>query len=317
LGRTAGGYSTGAGRIGGARYFSHGPATQAQVVTNVSQAVRAFCLNGQKALYDGVDARSGKPRYKAVSPLQEQALTTLDGVPPASPGSYIDFAINPTITALTPLRVVTGFRGAPASLHTAGLLDALSSDFSRALAELAAILADLRRLAELGDLPISYRAAAAPALRVHFPGCDAAAVDALAVELGLRRGVVGQDPDFDAFAGAELALLFPFAPSAAGSERGALQHARPPPWPADEPDPILFSDEESTRSECGFEVDAVEVAALPWAESSPSGYESVHSSELESSARVPERHSRATPLEYQGFEGIYRFMEMCDASARK
>jgi len=280
--------------------------------------VRAFCLTGQKALYDGVDARSGQPRYKAVSPLQERALAQLDSLPRASPGSYIDFAVNPTITALTPLHAVAGFRRAPTSLHTAGLLDALGADFSRALAELAAILADLQRLAALGDLPLTYRGGpAAPALRVHFPGCDAAAVDALAAELGLCRGVVAQDPDFDVFAGARVALLFPFAPSAAPSERGGGAWERAPPWMPDEPDPILFSDGESVRSECGFERDAVDVRAPLRSPTELTGFESVRSSELESEARVPERYSSATPLEYQGFEGIYRFIEMCDASARK
>jgi len=333
LGRTAGGYSTGTGRIGGARYFSHSPASQAQVISNVSQAVRAFCLNGQKAMYDGVDARSGKPRYKAVSALQEDALTKMDGVPKASPGSYIDFAVNPTITALTPLRAITGFNSklAPVdTLHTDGLLDILAIDFSRALTELAAILADLKRLAALGDLPITYRTGPSPRLRVHFPGCDADTVDALASELGLQRGAVGQDADFDAFAGTDIALLFPFAPSKTASECAFLAAPDLRPrlvnraadallfWPAasdGDPDPVLFSDGDSARSLCGFERDAVDLAA--GYDTPLSGYETVHSSEVDSSARVLERQRTATPLEYQGIEGIYRFMEMCDASARK
>src|SRR5271170_394506 len=70
--RSAGGYGTGAGRVGGVRYFSHSPAAPAEVVNNVSQAVRAFWLSGQKAHYDGINPRSGEKRYKAVSELQHK-----------------------------------------------------------------------------------------------------------------------------------------------------------------------------------------------------------------------------------------------------
>ncbi|KAJ5546778.1 hypothetical protein N7494_004363 [Penicillium frequentans] len=59
LGRTAGGYAIGAGRFGGARYFSHGAAAPAQVIQNVSQGVRAFFLSGQKIRFDGIDPPYG------------------------------------------------------------------------------------------------------------------------------------------------------------------------------------------------------------------------------------------------------------------
>ena len=331
LGRTAGGYGTGSGRIGGARYFSHTPAVPAQVISNVSQAVRAFCLSGQKALYDGTDPKTGSKRYKAVSAMQEKVMRTMDSVPKPSPGSFVDFNVNPTITALTPLNAVAGFSSSRShprpmeTLNTDGLLDVLSVDFSRALKELAAILNDLKRLSSLGDLPITYQSSC---LRVHFPGCDADTVENLAVELGLQRGVIGQDDDFDAFAGTEIELLFPFASSKTVSEiefydkpvgnRYQFDH-----WLSG-PDPLLFSEpserEDSTRSDDGFGRDFIEVKAdaNPWLESSPSGYESVHSSELDDSGRVHERESsKHTPLEYQGIEGIYRFMEFCDEVARK
>lgn len=301
----------------------------------MSQAVRAFCLNGQRALYDGVDPKTGKTRFKAVSALQEEAMTKMDAVPKASPGSYIDFNVNPTITALTPLNAVTGFKGTRSyakhvdTLNTEGLLDVLSIDFSRALKELAVILNDLKRLSDVGDLPITYQNSC---LRVHFPGCDAETVEKLALELDLQRGVIGQDADFDAFAGTEIALLFPFAPSKTTSEcsfyqkpvqRRQVNRELLDPYWMREPDPILFSEhgdspeEYSTRSDAGFEHDMVEVAANPWAEGSPSGYESLHSSELSSAGRVAGKQSHATPLEYQGIEGIYRFMELCEASERK
>lgn len=262
-------------------------------------------------------------------------MRTIDSVPKPSPGSFIDFNVNPTITALTPLNAVTGFSTSRShlqpreTLNTEGLLDVLSIDFSRALKDLATILNDLKRLSSLGDLPITYQSSC---LRVHFPGCDTETVEKLAIELGLQRGVIGQDDDFDAFAGTEIALLFPFAPSKPVSEtefydrpvtgqQGIRYHFDH--W-LREPDPLLFSEPsekgDSAQSDDGLGQDFIELKAEanPWRESSPSGYESLHSSELDDSGRVYERESsKHTPLEYQGIEGIYRFMEFCDEVARK
>lgn len=143
LGRTAGGYTLGSGRIGGARHFSHGPASQAQVVQNVSQAVRAFFISGQKAQFDGVSPTTGEKRYKAVTVLQDETGRKIRSIPQITPGSWIDFPINPTITALTPLAGLTGFSSDSAEsvdhLNTDGLINILSVDFSRALKDLSTL----------------------------------------------------------------------------------------------------------------------------------------------------------------------------------
>lgn len=320
LGRTAGGYTTGSGRIGGQRFFSHGPASQAQVVQNVSQAVRAFFISGQKAQFDGV-APNGEKRFKAVSALQEETGRKMRSVPKATPGSWIEFQINPTITALTSLDSVVGFSVSDAvaqnnHLNTEGLLDILSVDFSRALKDLAAVLNDLKRLSALGDIPVTYEGSH---LRVHFPGCDAATVERLCEELNMQRGTVIQDEAFDAFAGTEIALLFPFAPSSKGSltdESDAAELFVPAkPRMASNRHVIALEDmlstthspAYSTQSDTGFE-DVLYEDANPWL-SSPSGYQSVHSG----SAYESDKHS---PLEYQGFEGIYRFIEELDSARR-
>lgn len=196
-------------------------------------------------------------------------------------------------------------------LNTDGLLNVLSVDFSRALKELAAVLNDLKWLSALGDLPITYQESN---LRIHFPGCDSETVEALCSELNVQRGVVVQDEDFDAYTGTEIALLFPFAPSSAASEVSELYEAPLPhkkktddiDWRA----MLSQSDKHeaySTQSESGFEDLAED--ENPWV-SSPSGYESVGRSSGESKV---EAHS---PLEYQGFEGIYRFIEQCDSVRR-
>jgi len=326
LGRTAGGYGLGGGRVGGARYFSHTPAAPAQVINNVNQAIRAFLIGGKKAQFDGVDARTGEKRYKTVSVLQDQVNRTVASLPRTSPGSFIDFKVNPTITALTPLAAVAGFSFTSqqaATLCSDGLLDVLSVDFSRALKDLSIVLNDLKRLSKLGDLPITYRSAA---LRVHFPGCDAETVEKLCDELGIQRGVVGQDEEFDAFAGTEIALLFPFAPTKTVSEcsfyakpvteRERIQwHTMLSPETVSLTSSGYTSPAYSTRSDAGLDFEELEFDN-PWL-SSPSGYESFHTSEVEDSPPRYEDSSHHTPLEYQGIEGIYRFIEQCDAAARR
>jgi hypothetical protein len=336
IGRTAGGYGLGSGRVGGARYFSHTPAAQAQVIQNVNQAIRAFLIGGKSAQYDGVSPRTGEKRYKTVTVLQDKATKKMSAVPKATPGSFIDFSVNPTITALTPLSAVVGFAHSERkteTLNTEGLLDILSIDFSRALKELAVILNDLKRLSSLGDLPITYQNSC---LRIHFPGCDLDTVERLMIELGIQRGIVGQDKDFDIYNGTEIALLFPFAPSQSPSEcsfyEKSVSHRRFNPeklwWDTTDivpeaPDsPILGNlptPDFSTMSDSGLEFDDL-ADDSPWL-SSPSGYESFRSSERDELGSSPRKSSQEdsqhTPLEYQGIEGIYRFIQQCDDAARR
>lgn len=299
--RTAGGYSLG----GGARYFSHAPAAPAQVVQNVSQAMRAFLLGGQKLRYDGINAR-GAAQYRAVSNLENEAMNQLANIPRSAPGAFIDFQLSPTVTALSPLAAaitqasgISGFKTettvAGTNLNTEGFLDVLSSDFGRALKDLTAIYADLRRLSILGDLPIKMENS--NTLRVCFPGVDAETVNTLLDDIGIERGIVGQDPDLDIAIGAPVALRFPFAPdgektltSPGGSARSLTSH---------ELDEISLLDDDSLIQEAF----AHEIVENPWL-SEPEGYESL--SPPTTSSR--ERGS----AEFEGLEGIYRFIEECD-----
>jgi hypothetical protein len=309
LGRTAGGYAYGSGRAGGARYFSHGPAAPSQVINNVSQAIRAFMISGEKAQFAGINPHTGEKRYKTVTALQDQVNRTVHRLPKATPGSSIAFDINPTVTALTPLRAIKGFASfvhEKETLNQDGLLDILSVDFSRAVKELAAVLKDLQRLSGLGDLPISYETSI---LKVHFPGCDAQTVEMICDELGVQRGVVHQDEDFDAFVGTEIALLFPFAPTRTPSEcsfyeKPVTGRQQPIDWRNMISPSITDPDGYSTHSEDGLDFE--DLGENPWL-SSPSGYESLHGSDMEESMDLH------TPLEYQGIEGIYRFMEQCES----
>jgi hypothetical protein len=265
-------------------------------------------ISGNKAQFDGTHPRTGEKRYKSVTTLQAQVNCKTSKFPKSTPGSFINFNVNPTITALTPLSTVPGFSSvcsAKQNLNSEGLLEILSVDFSRALKDLAAVLNDLKRLAGLGDLPISYHASS---LRVHFPGCDAGTVEKICDELGVQRGVIWQDADFDAFVGTEIALLFPFAPSRTPSESSFFAKDVDARHEIDWRQ-MMTPEEYSTNSENGFnDADFEDLEdENPWL-SSPSGYESLHNSDLEDSGS----HDLHTPLEYQGIEGIYRFMEHCE-----
>ncbi|KAH6663861.1 hypothetical protein B0J14DRAFT_253979 [Halenospora varia] len=299
LPRSAGGYGFGGGRAG-ARYFSHTPAAQAQVVNNVSTAVRAFLLNGQKAQFDGITPM-GEKRYRAVTSLQEETGRKMRSMSRNTPGSYIDFHVNPTVTALTPLSAAFPFgskmeMSAP-HLNTEGFLDVLSVDFSRALKDLAATLNDLKRLSSLGDLPITLEGKAT--LRVRFPGCDARTVECLCDEVGVQRGIIYQDEDFDSSCGGQVALMFPFAPTS--------EHT-------------LSSPGGSMRSQTGHEIEFEEFEEAeeemidnPWLDS----YESIADFSDNESAYFSKRPSPIQDSsDYEGLEGIYRFLEQCDTARR-
>ncbi|PVH72946.1 hypothetical protein DL98DRAFT_501765 [Cadophora sp. DSE1049] len=296
LPRTSGGYSLGGSRPGGARYFSHTPAAPAHVVNNVSAAVRAFWLSGQKAQFDGMTP-AGEKRYRGVSNLQEQTSRKMQSVPRTTPGSFIDFHVNPTVTALSPLGAAFGstMDVSATNLNTEGFLDVLSVDFARALKDLAATMNDLKRLSALGDLPITLEQKSI--LRVRFRGCDAETVERLCDEVGVQRGVIMQDEDFDSSAGTHMALLFPFAPTS--------EHT-------------LSSPGGSLRSQTGHDLEyeyedfEEDIIDNPWIE----GYESLEDDSDGESAYFTKTSRHPNSSDYEGLEGIYRFLEHCDNSRR-
>ncbi|EGX94040.1 hypothetical protein CCM_02311 [Cordyceps militaris CM01] len=295
--RSAGGYGIGGG---GARYFSHTPAAPAQVVQNVSQAMRGFFLSGQRLRYDGLGA-NGEPQYRAVSALEDQAMRKMTNFPRFASGAFIDFKLSPTITAMSPLAAalieaseISGFKGAApcdgTSLNTEGFLDVLSTDFGRALKDLTAVYADLRRLSVLGDLPISMEKS--NVLRVRFPGMDVYTLERLCDDIGIERGVLGQDPQSENM---HLTLQIPFAPESAktftspgGSTRSVWGHGS----------------EYDALSDDSLIQEAFELDGNPWL-SDPEEYES-----LSPASGSAEHHSQAR--EFEGLEGIHRFLEECE-----
>lgn len=358
LSRSAGGYGTGAGRIGGARYFSHGPAQPAEVISNVSQAVRAFWLNGHKARFDGYNEKTGNKRYRAVSQTQDKARTAFDRSHAHSAGSFIDFKVSPTITAVGPLSTVprsedynpfcsASEQNGPVTTTIAdeSVMHNLAVDFARALKDLAAIMNDLKHLATLGSLPLVL--VDPTTLRVRFPGCDQDTVESLCTELGVRRGIVGQDEDFEAQHGADVALRFPFAPSKTPSEadleqiydgwrptkRTKREHvdwhgmlsAQQSQQSVNEDfetiSPALKSVSNGQEVLC-FMNEEGEIVDNPWLGSArQSDYSSLHPSEQDEEQPIffepdhrqyhVQQHNHHD-VDYEGIQGIYRFLEHCD-----
>lgn len=371
LSRSAGGYGTGTGRIGGARYFSHGPAQPVEVIQNVSQAVRAFWLQGHKARFDGYNQKTGHKRFRPISPAQEKARNAFDLCHAHSAGSFIDFKVNPTITAVGPLSTVPKadsynshcFASEHASPPAATITDesvmtALAVDFARALKDLAAIMNDLKRLATLGSLPLLL--INPTTLRVRFPGCDRDTVEKLCVELGIRRGIVGQDEDFETQHGAEMALRFPFAPSKTASEAEICEiYDGWRPAKRTRRDNVdwhgMLSVEQSQRDNqsnhdfvaispglqahaqgqevLGFMALNGDIVDNPWLGSRPisaqmSDYSSLHPSDAQADESplyfqpdhrqysTKRSHDAVSQHDYEGVEGIYRFIEQCDRARR-
>lgn len=291
---------------------------------DVSQAVRAFWLSGQRAQFDGMSPRHEK-RFKLASTLQESAARKVRSVPSAAPGSYIDFNITPTITAVGPLG--KGPNAASTyeleSLNNESVMNMLSVDFARATKDLAIVMNDLRKLSRLGDLSLSLPRTST--LRVRFPGCDADTVHRLCEELDVRRGLVYQDAEFDTSNGTEMALLFPFAPIHPPAEITFFRRAKA--GQASKRDSVNWqnmlspqqdlSPKYSTRSITSHDFGEVETEENPWL--SASGYSSLNGSDegdaapyLSDGTQVQMPSSSA----YEGLEGICKFLEECDRARR-
>lgn len=258
-------------------------------------------LSGQKLRYDGVGSR-GERKYRAVSSLEDEAMNKLASIPRFAPGSFIDFHLSPTVTAMSPLAAAitsaSGFKAeamaASTNLNTDGFLDVLSADFGRALKDLTAVYADLRRLSVLGDLPVVMETK--NTLRVRFPGVDAETVNKLCDDIGVQRGIVRQDSEFDDATGVPVALKFPFAPqsdktvtSPGGSARCLEGH---------ELESLSSLGDDSFVREAFLE----DMGDNPWL-SEPEGYESMS---------PPMSSGEHCSTEFEGLEGIYRFLEECD-----
>jgi len=209
LPRSAGGYSLGGSA--GRRAFSHVPAAQAQLVQNVSAAVRAFLIGGGRAKYAGRDPRTGEKRFVSVGVNEDKIARTVKDAKVFGQkevrGTSVEFCVVPQLDAMDL---------GDESKTLNGVMKPLAGDFARSLSGLAAVHGDLKRLSELGDLPITQPRPGWIAVR--FPGCDAEAVASLCDEVGVSRGIIREDASWMEEKDVRMALLFPSAPSDAENE---------------------------------------------------------------------------------------------------
>ena len=288
-----------------------------------------------------MNPKTGEKKWKAVTEVQDKATKTMSKAftSKSAKGTNLEFRLSPTITALGAFSTTSSEGVLKQSLNAEGLLDTLSVDFAHALQDLAAILSDLKRLYTLGDLPLSISDSI---LRVHFPGCDFQIVSSLCDEIGVRRGVIREDEAWREDKDAEMALLFPFADSAASSEfndDGTRYFEQVLPsqkrddvdWKnmlsPSEHTPHQSSDAElSTRSITSKDSYSHLEPSLPvgsnsWldAEDGNAGYTSdEHRADysLSSSGRKLAESGFQRSEGYEGVEGIYRFLAECDGARR-
>lgn len=144
----------------------------------VSAAMRAFVYNGANKRPNNTNGKIGV-RARLASAVMENA-----------PGAYVDFHLAPTFTRLSPLNKCGN------SLQAAGFVDTLGADFGAMVGGITAVYADVQRLAQLGDLPVTVAGPAGDVLRVHFKGCDREFVELICNDFGVSRGVVHEDERF-------------------------------------------------------------------------------------------------------------------------
>ena len=313
LPRRAGGYT-----LGGAKKFSSTASVQANVVQNVSQAIRAMVLKGERARYDGIDPVTGHPIYRRVHAVENQVSAQVrksamfaqqqQQQQQQQKGTTLRFKLAPTVTAIS-------------ATYATGLGDVakpLERDLARGVQELIAVNREVKKLADgLGDLPMTleYRPTG-PSLEVRFPGCDGQTVENLCDELGICRGVVVEDPGWSEDKDAEMALLFPFAP---------VGESRPPSPPRHQHNekkrPLLPRPrkESSVISEDGFLPTPSGTTTFLFENDepyhslshslSPSDIDLDDLSDDDDGDTVPAGSSQGS---FDGIEGIYRFLRECD-----
>ena len=302
---------------------------------NVNAGIRAFVIGGGKTRYDGCDPMTGEKRFRAVSNTEDKVYNCFDRSSNIGKGTSLVFCLSPTVTALfsTPTQSVNEMG---TTLQTSNLLATLSSDFARSLQSLSLILNDLNRLSTFGDLPVFLtHTLEGPVITVRFPGCDADLVSRLCDEVGVTRGIVKEDEawhEIDGDKEVQMALLFPFAPtdqsldveSDIGQyfEMSKLLEQQTGQEQLDWRNMISPSNR-TIRSDEGSDMSFEEATLRSpmFTSKSPSGYESmeeVHgwTPSSRQSAMPSDGKAASGSQEYEGLEGIYKFLQVCDESRR-
>ncbi len=307
------------------------------MIQNVSAGVRAFFVGGGKARFDGVDPTTGEKRFRSVSHT-EDAVYAKWGSPLAKSvrGTNLEFKLSPTMTALSPTFSSVSQSSAfdQPSLNDLDLLDNFATDFARAIQDLSAILVDLRILSAFGDLPISLiTTPSGPIIRVRFPGCDGDLVSKLCNEVGVRRGIIVQDEAWTIEKDVEMALLFPFAPTGnhdavTESDDGEEYFEQKPLDQGHQAEELEWRHMLSPAAGTPSRNESLHSYATTFSPqqqvNTPSGYESLRESDFASddadyhtlSPLKAPSHGTSQSADYEGLEGIYKFLQECEDSKR-
>jgi hypothetical protein len=240
----------------------------------------------------------------------------------AAKGASLRFRIAPTITSLTALPAFSDSASYEQGQNLSPvLIEALSADFARGVQDLAAILADLKRIRDAyGDLPVVWEDGY---VSVRFAGVDGVGVEGLVDEVGVRRGVVVEDEGWGGREGEEMwgegegegadkdvkmALLFPFAPEEGeGSEgvREMFEEVRRVP--------VLPLSEIHGFSEMGLSMVSV-TSADDLEVPSPNPWATEWESDGSGTENGGENHTGVDGS--AGFESLYQFLAECDTARR-
>lgn len=297
------------------------------MIHNVSAGIRAFCIGGGKARFDGVDPITGEKRFRAVSKTENVVQKRKENpLARIMRGTSLQFKLSKAITT-SPASLASAFQEQNTdivSLNDINLLDDSAADFARALNDFAAVYADLRRLSAFGDLPVSLTTTVSgPVYSVHFAGCDADLVSRLCDEVGVRRGVIVEDEAWMNEKDVEMALLFPFAPTCGIEAVSELENGIQP----DELDwRHMLSPSVQTPSIFESLQSFATLPSPPQKANSPSGYESLeenglafedpYSRSLSPMETPTHSTAKSASADYEGLEGIYKFLQQCDEARR-
>lgn len=103
-------------------------------------------------------------------------------------GSYVDFDMSPTITI------------PPVSQLSNDIVDNLTQDIERHIAQLQAMAENVKKLATLGELPISIENSS---LRVYFPNCEPEQVHSLLNSTEVTQGTIRSQNDSNIISSSE------------------------------------------------------------------------------------------------------------------
>lgn len=144
--------------------------------------MRAMAMGGKNAAEEYRNHRNGG---KVSVRAHLAAMLSQDGT---APGAFVDFHMAPTFTSLSRL--------SKNSIGNTSFMAALDEDFTEIVNDVATVWSELLKLGRLGDLPVSLARDKEDTIRVYFAGCDRETVLRLCDEVGVTRGVVGEDEKF-------------------------------------------------------------------------------------------------------------------------